>query len=442
MNAISAQQIARLSPADSSEYVIVRPKVGVTIYNEPYFWNPIDNGTYSARGNNRIRFDIPNSDIWNFQIAWLAVDLTITTDGIPVDLNPAYQRMSNGIWNAIERVRHLSNLAPIEEIYPYWNIYSYQWVFEQNEMIEQTFGTQFGVATQAERNAWGLITKRFILPLDLGWIGAGPFPAKLLNATHSIELFLIPPNQFVETNCGNVNFTFSNMELHAYKLSSKFPGVVNEIRGTSWEEGFTRMVRAGQYEVMLDYWDWYQNNNLTVQGDYLIPVKTAAIQGIFSVFGNVNTLADTLVNDRQMTFPKHDINQFQLKIFSKLFPEQPVDCRDDAFQAYQFYLNSVNGWFVSGFPAVDPTSPDAINEAPIKIAEFNNEAWSMVFDFRSIRKVPSINPIFNSDVYTGDIRLTLRFNVAPPAGTCIYHLVRSSSIFRVTPNGDVEVQLN
>lgn len=442
MNAISAQQIARLPLTDGSEYKITHPKVGVAVYNEPYFWNPIDNGTYSARGNNRIRFDIPNSDIWNFQIAWMAVDLTITTDGIPTDLNPAYQRMSNGIWNAIERVRHLSNLAPIEEIYPYWNIYSWQWVFEQNDIIEQTFGTQFGVATQAERNAWGLITKRFILPLDLGWLSSGPFPAKLLASTHSVELFLIPPSQFVETNCGNVNFTFSNMELHAYKLTSKFPGVINEFTGITWEEGFTRMVRAGKYEVMLDYWDWYQNNNLTVQGDYLIPVKTAAIQGIYTVFGNVNTLADTLTNDRQMTFPKHDISQFQLKIFSKLFPEQPVDCRDDAFQAYQFYLNDVNGWFISGFPAVDPTSPDAINEAPIKIAEFNNDAFVMIFDFRSIRKVPSINPIFNSDVYTGDIRLTVRFNVAPPAGTCLYHLVRSSSIFKVTPSGDVEVQLN
>ena len=445
MNPASAAQIGRLPLASVGELGINRPKVGSSVYHEPYWWNPIDNGTYSARSNNRIRFDIPNTDIWNFGMGYLAADLTIYSDGIvqqDSDQRPPYHRMSNGTWNAFERVRHLSNLSPVEEIYPYWSIFSFEWVFEQSDFIEQIFHEDFGIATQNQRNIWGTQTKRFIFPLDLGWISAGPFPAKLMSSTQSVEFYLVDPNQFIESNCGKLNFTLSNITLHAYKMVSKFPNVTNDLNHIPWEQQFTQLVRSGQYEIMTDYFDWYQNTNLTIQGDYLIPVKTAAIQGIYSVFGNVKTIGDPYVNDRQMTFPKHDVSQFQLKIFSKLYPEQPVETRGTAFQAYLFYLNWVNAWFISGFPGKDPTSPDAINEAPIRNKEFNNDAFCMIFDFRSIRKVPSINPIFNSDVSTGDIRLTVRFDSPPPDGTCLYHIVRSSSIFRLTPNGDVEVQLN
>ncbi len=435
-------QLGRLAVASGDEYKVNTPKMGITVYNEPYYWNPIDNGTYNAKSNNKIRIDIPNTDIWNFQNGWFAADLTLSSDGTPTDGNPAYLRMVQGSWNAFERIRHLSNLSPIEEMYPYWQLYTFQWVFEQSETIEQSFHEELGIGTQAERNAWGTITKRFIFPIDLGWISSGPFPAKYINATQSLEFFLSSPSQFIESNCGNLNFTFSNVEIHAYKMTNKFPNVINEFRGTSWEEGFARFVRSGTYEVMLDYFDWYQNTPISQQGDYLIPVKTAAIQGIYTVFGNVQNIANPLINDRIITFPKLSIDQFQLKIFSKLYPDQPVDCRNEGFQPYQFYLNFVNAWTINAFPGESPDQPDAINEAPVKLAEFNTDAWTAICDFRSTRKVPSINPIFNADNTTGDIRLTLRFSAAVPSGTCTYHIVRSSSIFGLKADGTPWVQLN
>ncbi len=442
MFSTASAQMNRLSEADTSEYRVNTPKMGITVYNEPYYWNPIDNGTYSARSNNRIRIDIPNTDIWNFQNGWLAADLTLSSDGIPTDGNPAYLRMGNGSWNAFERVRHLSNLSPIEEMYPYWSLYSFQWIFEQSEIIEQSFHTELGIGTQASRNTWGAITKRFIFPLDLGWISAGPFPAKYVNATQSVEFFLADPNQFIESNCGNLNFVLSNVEMHAFKMTNKFPNLVNEYRGTSWEEGFARFVRSGSYEVMLDYFDWYQNTPIAQQGDYLVPVKTAAIQSICTVFGNVLEISNPLINDRILTFPKLSVGQYQYKIFSKLYPEQPVDCRNEGFQPYQFYLNYVNAWTINGFPGAIPNSPDAINEAPVKLIEFNTDAFAMIADFRSTKKVSSINPIFNSDASTGEIRINIRFDAAVPAGTCTYHIVRSSSIFGLKADGTPWVALN
>jgi hypothetical protein len=445
----TAAILQRLTAANDSEYKVNTPKIGVTVYNEPYYWNPIDNGSYSARSNNRIRIDIPNTEIWNFQNAWLAADLAVTSDGISTDANPAYVRMSNGSWNAFERVRHLSNLSPIEEIYPYWSLYTYQWVFEQSEQVEQTFTEILGIGTQNARDLWAMNggpatggnTKRFIFPIDLGWLSSGPFPAKYLNTTQSIEIVLTQPNQFLESNCSNLNFTLSNIELHAYKMSAKFPNLVNEFRGTTWEDGFRAFIRSGNYSVMLDYFDWYQNTPIAIQGDYLIPVKTSAIQGIYTVFGNVNNISNPLINDRIMDFPKLDLEQYQFKIFSKMYPEQPVDCRNEAFQAYQFYVNLVNGWTFNAFPGLDPTN-DSMNEVPVTLSNFNSDSFVAVADFRSIRKVPSINPIFNADASTGEIRLNLRFNSSPPTGTCTYHIVRSSSIFGCTAEGTPWVALN
>lgn len=448
----TSSTLNRLPTADAAEYRVARPKVGIAVYNEPYFWNPIDNGTYSAKSNNRIRIDIPSSDIWDFRHGWFAADVTITSDGVSQNELPPYLRMAAGTWNLFERLRHLSNLSPFEEMYPYWSLYSWQWIFEQSETIEQTFREQLGVGTQNERNSWAMntggtpatggVAKRFIFPIDLGWLTSGPFPAKMINTTQSIEVFLADPNQCIESNCGNLNFSLSNVELHAYKLTNKFPGCINDYRGTSWEEGFCSFIKSGQYEVMLDYFDWYQNTNLTQQGSYLVPVKTAAIQGIYTVFGNVQDISNPKVNDKALTFPKHALSQFQYKIFAKTYPEQPVDCRNEAFQAYQFYCNLVNAWRLNAFPATDPSSPDAINEAPIKLKEFNEDAFCAVVDFRSIRKVASINPIFNSDIHTGEIRVILRFDGAPPEGTCTYHIVRSSSIFGISPDGTPWTALN
>jgi len=441
--------LARLATTNDSEYKVNTPKMGVSVYNEPYYWNPIDNGTYSARSNNRIRIDIPNSDIWDFRNAWFAADLAITSDGVAVDANPAYIRMGNGSWTAFERVRHLSNLSPIEEIYPYWSIYSYEWVFEQSEQVEQTYTEILGIGTQNARNSWAMNggpatggpTKRFIFPIDLGWLSAGPFPAKYLNTTQSIEITLVNPNQFIESNCSNLNFTLSNIELHAYKMTAKFPNLVNEWRGTTWEEGFKNFIRSGSYSVMLDYFDWYQNSILNQQGSYLIPVKTAAIQHIGTVFGNTSNLSNPLVNDRILTFPKLTLEQFFLTVFAKTYPEQPVDCRDNALQAYQFYTNFINGWTFNCFEGLDPSN-DSMNEVPVTLSNFNTDSFVAIADFRSIRKVPSINPIFNADANTGEIRITLRFTAAVPTGTCTYHIVRSSSIFGCTSEGAPWVALN
>lgn len=438
--------LSALPVVQTDEYGYICPKTGVHVYQQPYISFPVDNNQYRGRGQNRIRFDIPNSCIFNFSSGYISFDVTLQTDGIvqPPSILPPYQRLRNGIWSVAQRLRHLDNLQPIEEIFPYNLIYSFKFVFQQNQPYAQTVGPDLlGVGTTANRNAWGLITKRYVMPIGLNWITSGPFPAKFLRNTQSIEIYLEDPNVCMETNCGNANYIISNCEIHCYKLLPGFPGVDNAISSVAWEDGFKRSIMAGEYRVMIDCWDWYQNTPLAITGDYLVPIKTACIKGIYTVFANVNNVGDTQVNNTMTTFPKLDLSQFFLKVFTNLWPEQPVECRNNAIDAYMFYMNWLNAWKIDAFPTGDqPTYPNAIVSIPISIDTFNQSAFACIADFRSTKFKEAINPILSTDQSNTETRIYLRFNTPPPAGSCAYHFSESSAIIGITANGETYAQLN
>jgi hypothetical protein len=248
----------------------------------------------------------------------------------------------------------------------------------------------------------------------------------------------------LESNCGNLNYTISNVEIHAYKMLPGMPGVTtNVIHGMVWEDQFRRQIESGEYRVMVPYWDWYQNTPVQITGDYLIPVKTAGIKSIVTVESNVNNVGNPQVDDTMNTFLKNAVSQYQLKVFTLQYPEQPVECRVDAKEAYMFYLNFVNAWRMEGYiNARQPDFPNAINDVPVEIDEFNTTAFAMIADFRSERYHDVINPIFNTDTSTTDTRFYLRYDVAPPVGTCLYHFVESNAIFGLTSKGETLAILN
>lgn len=430
----------------TSEYQYVCPKTGYKVYQQPFKWFPVDNNQYQGRGTNRIRFDIPNTNIWNLIPGYLSFDLTLSSDGIviPPSVLPPYVRIRQGTWSLINRARHLDNLQPIEEIFPYNIIYNFLWTFKQSSDYANAVGPDLmGIGTKNQRNIWGAGTFKFLMPIYLGWIRAGPFPAKYMKNTQSIEFFLEDPSVCLESNCGALNYTMSNVELHAYKMLPGFPGTEMSIESLAWEETLRRQIDSGEYKVMIDYWDWYQNTPVQITGDYLVPIKTAAIKGIFTVLSNVNNVGNPQIDDTMNTYLKLQTSQYYLKVFTNLYPEQPVECRGMAIEAYMFYLNYVNAWKIGGFLNEDqPDFPNSQSDVPVSIQEFNDIAFAMIADFRSTRYRDCINPIFNTDSSTTDTRFYLRFDAPPPAGTSLYHIAESSAIYGLTSRGETYAQLN
>ena len=419
--------------ADDSELRYQCPKLGKYVFREPYWWNPIDNGTYRGRGNKQLRIDIGSENIYDFEDAYLAVDIEIKHNGIAVGPDPGYVRLANGAWNIVERARHLNNMKPIEEIYPYNLTYNKEWVLKQPADLQSNGATFAGIGTKNQREIWASEIRTYRIPIMLGWINAGPFPAKYLCEKQSIEFLMADPSQCIESNYGDLDYIVSKVELHANKLCERFPGIHNGMQHSSWEAGFAEVIRRGEYAVMFKSYDWYQNAPLVNTGDYLVPIKTRAIDKIETVFGNTLDLTNPLIDDRLLTYPKLDTVQFWIRIFDRLYPEQPVECRKEAIEAYQFYLSSVNAHALSGFPNSDPTKPDPINEQPVTVEEFNSDSFVMVTDFRSLLKTHSINPVFDTDFSRTDIRFYLRLETGTviPPGACLYHFATSSAIIGI-----------
>lgn len=432
----------------SDEYNYACPKIGEHVYRQPWKIFPDDNNVYSGRTNQRIRITLDKSNVYDLTSGFMTINVALTTgnSNLPGNTDPPYVRFRMGVWTLIRRLRHLDNNQPIEEIYPYNQLYSMRWRLFQNQVYGNAVGPDLlGIGTKAMRNAWGasVTPVQFVLPIDLNLIRSGPFPVKYMANTQTLEMDLEDPSICMETNMILPNFTISNVEFHVYKLLPGMPGTMMAFNLSPWEEKLQNMIRAGQWRVMVKTVDFYQNAPVLIRGDYIIPSKTAAIDGIQTVMTNINNLSNTLVDDTMITFPKNDISTFQLKIFTQFYPEQPVECNDNAIEAYETYLNLLNAWKIDGFPTGDqPTYPNAIADVPIDLETFNTTCFLMTCDFRSTRYRESINPILNTDTSTTDIRFYANFNSSPPDGTAFLHYTTSSMIIGLDPNGRTYRELN
>ena len=438
--------LSALPKAETDEYKIAFPRMGENVFRQPWKFFAADNNLTRGRGHTRLRFEIPNTNVFDFSSGYISFDVSIESNGIveAPSVLPAYKRIRNGIWSLVQRAKHLDNMQTIQETYPYNLIYGLKWAMLQNRPYGSTVGPDLmGIGTATQRNAWGETTVRFVLPLDLGWFKAGPFPAKYMKHQQAIELTFEDPNVCIESNCGALNYTVSNAEFHCYKLLPSWPGVENQIEGIAWEERLKRTIQSGDYRVMADWWDFFQNTPIAIQGDYILPIKTACIKGIYTTFANVNDISNPQVNDTMINFPKYDLDQFFFKIFSTHFPEQAIEARGKGIEPYMLYLNWLNAWKIDGFPTGDqPTFPNAITDIPVSLQLFNTFSFVCVGDFRSTRFRDAINPILNTLGSTADVRMYLKFLSAPPVGTSTNHFTESSVIFGLTPTGETYTQLN
>jgi len=432
----------------TDEYNYACPKVGQHVYRQPWKFFPVDNNTYTGRANQRIQFVFDKSCVYDVSSGFLTILVSLSTgnSNLPGNTDPPYVRFRMGVWSLIRRMRHLDNNQPIEEIYPYNQLYSMRWRLFQNQVYGNAVGPDLlGIGTKAMRNAWGASPTpvQFVLPIDLNFIRSGPFPVKYMANTQIVEMDLEDPSLCIETNMILPNFAISHCEFNVYKLLPGMPGTLMQFNVSPWEEQLAAMIRAGQWRVMVKTVDFYQNAPVLIRGDYIIPSKTAAIDTIQTVMTNIANLSNTLIDDTMITFPKNDISTYQLKIFTQFYPEQPVECNDNALECYQTYLNLLNAWKIDGFPTGDqPTYPNAIADVPIDLETFNTSCFLMTCDFRSTRYREAINPILNTDNSTTDIRFYANFNSTPPDNTAFLHYTTSSMIIGLDSNGRTYRELN
>jgi hypothetical protein len=412
MYASSSPIVEALPEIQVSEYDYDIPKKGLNVVRLPRVMNPQDN-QYVSNQNGILRFRLPCDTPIDFRRSFILVDVTLTTTG------GTYKRLSQGAWTIIDRLRHKSNDAIVEERTSYNRIYSMLWQTIQDPTVEQSIGTDLlGLGTQLQRNAWGATTKRYAIPFDLGFIRTGVMPLNAFgNVWHEIEFYLATGASCMETDGTNPSFTISNIDWHVENIVS-WDG--------SYEQGLKEIVLSSRFNVWFQSWTTFQNAVLQTQQDLLVANRYESVNAIVTAFMNVNDLYDPTVDDKFNTFPKNSTAAYQFKINGRLFPEEEIDCTGDALEPYIYYLRAVGAQSFSGFGG---DAPNIIQP------DFNVDQFLMWGDFRN-NQTDVLNN-FSTSNNTIDLIFKLRLGAAPAAGTAVNHFINYNTLASVTAVGNV-----
>jgi hypothetical protein len=420
---LSSVYVESLAKGDESEYQYEVPKQGANVIRTPRFMYP-ENDTAVAGRSGPIRWKFNNNCPADFRRrSYLQMTVTITRTG------GSYGRMAQLSVSAFNRLRYFVAGDTLDEKQNYNQLFSINWNALQDPTIESTLGVDLlGIGTTAQRNAWGLIQKRYWFPIDMDFLMTGVIPFNAFGTTeHNLEIFLEQPTAFIETDGTDPIVTFSDIQWQYDEVTS-WDG--------SYEKDLIDMVQRGEYLVAFKTADPYLNNLTTTSQDLIISQRHMSIDYIINVVTDTNNQYVTTVNDKFMNHLKSfggtgsTVQAFQFRVANKYFPDEEIDCTGDAIEAYQYYLGIVDATFLNTFGGNAPS----INQDA-----FNDDNFLMVGDFRN-NHGPQLLNNFSTETAATDIIFRIRLSVAPSAGFGITHWVYYKSTVQFLPNGKIIVR--
>lgn len=376
---------------------------------------------------------MPNDSPLDFRRGFLLFDIEVVVT--PALIAP-YQRLAFGSWCWVERMRYHSSGDQVEEVDNYNRVYSQLFTQYSNPDYMDAIGQLvMGTGTPAQRDVVTTgagVRVRYCLPISLGFFGVGVIPYQAFkNQYHELEIFLAPANTFVETNGTNPIVTISNLDFHVEQISS-WDG--------SYERSLNKLVDMGNFAIWFESNVTFLNNVINQQQDLVIAQRNESLNHISSFFTNLMNVTDTTVNDKFITFPKNAAFSFQLKINTKLWPEEEVECVNNANHAYMFYLQNAQQWKVNGMPGYCYAWPQPSISVPnINIDAFNAADFFMVTDLRSTPYASLLNNL-STEVNSMDLIFKLKLSALPPPQTGIYHVSNYNIVVNVLPSGKVFVR--
>lgn len=434
-NAGSASALVETLPqGESAIYKYDSAKRGLNVTRNPRILNPTNTQTFSTGNNDVIRFRIPNDSPLDFRRSFLLFDIELSVTPNPV---LPFQRLAFGSWSWVDRIRYHSSGDTVEEIQYYNRVASYLWtVFSNPDYVDAIGPEVMGTGSQAQRAAATPgpgVRVRYCLPLFMGFLGTGVIPYQSFkNQFHELEIYLAPANTFVETNGTNPVVTISNLDWHVESICS-WDG--------SYERSLNRLVDMGNFSVWFDTYISFLNNVLNQQQDLVIAQRNESLNSITTFFSDLLSVTNTTVPDKFITFPKLATFSFQLKINTKLWPEEEVRCDGNANHAYHFLLQAIQQWKQNGVPSFGHSWPKpAIGGTPnINMASFNDQDFFMVTDLRSSPYACFLNNV-STEVNSMDLIFKLKLVGAPPPQTGAYHISNFNVVVNILPSGKVFVR--
>jgi len=377
-----------------------------------------EQNSYSTNSNQKIQIKIPNDCIIDFRKAKWVFKISLAKTG------GTYIRLAQGIQSIFERMRTLSGSTQIFEIRN-WNDLMSKEIFERipPEVIDSV-GMCQGYGSQAERNAAGSAVTEYEMCFMDPLLGQQLVPLHKLKGLLQMELYLDNAQKFIETDGTNPILTLSDLELHCdrIELSSRYLAQVDQY------------IAANGFTCGFLTWERYDNSLISggTSQDLRINAKQASVNGIKNYFNAANTVSNTTVNDKFITWPKLDLFQTQLIINSKTRPDEPI-LADQAQGSnfWEIYSNWIGMARGDGFIKIPP---------PINEYDFNNsDQFVQIDDFEAYSEENELINPFTTIGNQTDILQKLVFSSAIPANYQRLSWLQYYQKTQIYANGTVNV---
>lgn len=373
---------------------------------------------YSTQSNQKIQIKIPNDCIIDFRDAHWVFKISIQVTG------GSYVRLSQGIQCLFERMRTLSGSTQILEVRN-WNDLMSKEIFEKipPEVLDSV-GMSEGYGSQADRNAAGSQVTEYNMCFMDPLLGKQLVPLHKLKGLLQMELYLDNAQKFVETDGTNPIVTLSDLELHCDRVELS----------QSYLQQVDSFIAANGFTIGFLTWERYDNNLISggQTQDLRINAKQASVNGIKNYFNASNTVSDTTVNDKFLTWPKLDLFQSQLIINSKTRPDEPVLVQQaQGANAWKIYTNWIGYSRGDGFIRIAP---------PINEYDFNNSnQFVYIDDFEAYREESDLINPFTTIGNQTDILQKLVFSSNIPANYQRFSWLQYYQKNQIFANGTVNV---
>lgn len=416
-------------PASESDsgYGYDIPTAGLKVSRYPRLFQPIDQTYAFPVGNGIVRTRLPNDGAYDFRRSMFLVDLTVSVT--PAGVGP-YLAFMNGAWNVFDRFRLLQQGNVIQERNDYAKCYNLVFLLQSDPTFISQIGPLLGIDILANRITNAATTSTYSIPIDTGILVSGIVPMNVLNGAIDTEFYMSRPSDCLDTNGTNGQITLSNIQWF-----------VERVAGAEYESRLMAMWQSG-IRIAFKEWLLFQNPILQVAQDLKIGIRRASVDYILSYFTNNDMLMNTDVvttgfPNRQWNWQKLNLLNYQFRINGMVFPDQAVDCTNNALRAYHMLLNLTNSWELDGLSYDTPNiSLDAFNGTDSTHGQFLT-----IGDFRSNPAIEygkqNVVNLFGTQAASQDPQLNVRLGTTPPTSTTMFHFARYTVIATVKRDGSI-----
>jgi hypothetical protein len=426
--------------AKDGGYAFSKPVVGENVVRIPKIIYQ-DSGTSTetvSPGNTHFKIRLPSNGTYCFKFSKLLFDVRLTgTGGTTIAL-------VNGAWNVLNRFRHLQSGNCIEERQDWNEGVNLKMLARSDPTVFGKMREDYGVGTLAERQAWGLTTRTYAVPVDVGFLNSGNLAfgevgnssggpaAKGLAGAHDLEFYLNLPSNCMESDKTDLKIYISNIRW-----------LVEKLEGSEYERKLAQWLTRGDVAIPFKMVDKFQAPVFQISQTLNIGHRARYLDSIIGHFANLNDLQDptSATLNRHWYWPKLDLLNYQFRDSplpgsNAVYPSETVDCQGNSERAYHFYQKWVDAWISSGL---------AQDAASISKTNFNSTRFLIVGDFRSNRsgdeRVNNIINLQSSDTTYNDIKLHVQFSTTPSAGDVMNFFIFYTVLHNVTKTGFVEYQI-